>query len=134
MIGQVAQVDTHNGVINGHVSRVDPAAVNGNVTVDIRLEGTLPPGARPDLSVDGTVEIERLADVVSMQRPVFAQPNSTISLFRLSQDEKEATRVQVRIGRVSVQAVEILDGLKPGDKVILSDMTAWDGYDRLRMN
>ncbi len=134
MIGQAAQVDTHNGIIPGRVSRIDPAAVSGNVTVDIRLEGALPSGARPDLSVDGTIELERLSDVLYVQRPVFGQPNSMISLFKLSPDEKEASRVQIRIGRVSVQTVEILDGLKVGDKVILSDMSAWDGQDRLRLN
>jgi HlyD family secretion protein len=134
MIGQAAQVDTHNGIIPGRVSRIDPAAVNGNVTVDIRLEGELPPGARPDLSVDGVVELERLSDVLYVQRPVFGQPNSTIGLFKVSADGKEAVRVPVRIGRVSVQTVEILDGLKTGDKVILSDMSAWDGHDRLRLN
>jgi HlyD family secretion protein len=134
MIGQIAQVDTHNGVIPGKVSRIDPAAISGNVTVDVKLEGALPSGARPDLSVDGTIELERLSDVLYMQRPVFGQPNSLISLFKLTPDEKEANRVQVRIGRVSVQTVEILEGLKIGDKVILSDMSAWDGQDRLRMN
>jgi HlyD family secretion protein len=134
MIGQRAQVDTHNGVIDGIVSRIDPAATNGNVTVDIRLVGTLPQGARPDLSVDGVIELERLKDVMYVQRPVFGQPNSLISLFRYSPDEKEANRVQVRIGRVSVQTVEVLEGLKIGDKVVLSDMSAWDGHDRLRLN
>jgi HlyD family secretion protein len=134
IIGQTAQVDTHNGIIAGRVSRIDPAAISGNVTVDIQLEGELPPGARPDLSVDGTIELERLSDVLYVQRPVFGQPNSLISLFKLSPDEKEAGRVQVRIGRVSVQTVEILEGLRVGDKVILSDMTAWDGQDRLRLN
>lgn len=134
MIGQVAQVDTHNGVIEGKVSRIDPAAVAGNVTVDVRLEGELPQGARPDLSVDGTVELERLADVLQIQRPVFGQPNSVVGLFKVTPDEKEAYRVQVKIGRVSVQTVEILEGLNVGDKVILSDMSAWDGHDRLRLN
>ncbi len=134
VIGQSAQVDTHNGVIAGRVSRIDPAAVGGNVTVDIRLEGELPPGARPDLSVDGTIELERLSDVLYVQRPVFGQPNSLISLFKVSPDDKEANRVQVRIGRVSVQTVEILEGLRIGDRVILSDMSAWDGQDRLRLN
>jgi HlyD family secretion protein len=134
MIGQKAEVDTHNGVIPGEVSRIDPAAVNGNVTVDIRLMGELPQGARPDLSVDGTVEIERLADVLYVQRPVSGQPNSLIGLFKVTADGKEAMRAQVRVGRVSVQTVEILDGLKVGDKVILSDMSQWDGQDRLRLN
>ncbi len=134
IIGQIAQVDTHNGIIPGKVIRIDPAAISGNVTVDIKLEGALPPGARPDLSVDGTIELERLSDVLFVQRPVFGQPNSLISLFKLTPDDKEANRVQVRIGRVSVQTVEILEGLKVGDKVILSDMSAWDGQDRLRLN
>lgn len=134
MLGQEAEVDTHNGLIKGRVARIDPAAVNGNVTVDITLLGTLPPGARPDLSVDGVIELERLSDVLHVQRPVSGQPNSVISLFKLSADEKEAERVQVRIGRVSVQTVEIVDGLKAGDKVVLSDMTAWDSHDRLRLN
>ena len=134
ILGQPAQVDTHNGIIPGRVVRIDPAAINGNVTVDIHLEGALPQGARPDLSVDGTVELERLSDVLFVQRPVFGQPNSLISIFKLSPDGKEANRIQIRIGRVSVQTVEIVDGLKVGDKVILSDMSAWDGKDRLRLN
>jgi HlyD family secretion protein len=134
MIGQVAEVDTHNGIIPGKVSRIDPAAVNGNVRVDIRLEGPLPAGARPDLSVDGTIVLERLADVLYVQRPVSGQPNSLIGLFKVTADGKEANRVQVRIGRVSVQTVEILDGLRIGEKVILSDMSQWDGQDRLRLN
>ncbi len=133
-LGQPAEVDTHNGVIQGRVARIDPAALNGNVTVDITLEGALPAGARPDLSVEGVIELERLKDVLYVQRPVAGQPNSIISLFRLSPDEKEATRVQVKIGRVSVQTVEVLEGLKLGDKVVLSDMTAWDSHDRLRLN
>ncbi|MGC4056145.1 MAG: HlyD family efflux transporter periplasmic adaptor subunit [Paludibaculum sp.] len=133
-IGQLAQVDTHNGVIQAKVSRIDPAAINGNVTVDLRLEGELPLGARPDLSVDGTVELERLSDVLYVMRPVFGQPNSVIGLFKVTPDGKEASRVQVRIGRVSVQTVEVLDGLKVGDRVVLSDMAAWDGHDRLRLN
>lgn len=134
IIGQPAEIDTHNGIIAGKVSRVDPAAINGNVTVDVRLEGDLPLGARPDLNVDGVIELERLADVVYVQRPVFAQPNSLISLFKVTPDGREAIRVPVKIGRVSVQTVEVLDGLKVGDKVILSDMSTWDGHDRLRLN
>ncbi len=134
MIGQLAQVDTHNGVIQGKVSRIDPAAVSGNVTVDVRLEGELPQGARPDLSVDGVVELERLTDVMYVQRPVSGQPNSLIGLFKVTPDGREAARVQVRIGRVSVQTVEILEGLQVGDRVVLSDMSTWDGYDRLRLN
>lgn len=134
LIGQPAQVDTHNGVIEGKVSRIDPAAVSGNVTVDIRLEGELPQGARPDLSVDGVVELERLSNVMYVQRPVFGQQNSMVGLFKVSADGKEATRVQVRIGRVSVQTVEIVEGLNVGDRVVLSDMSTWDGHDRLRLN
>ncbi len=134
MIGQPVQVDTHNGVIAGRVSRIDPAAVSGNVTIDVRLEGALPAGARPDLSVDGVVELERLTDVLYVQRPVYGQANSLVGLFRLTPDGKEAHRVQVRIGRVSVQTVEIVEGLNVGDRVVLSDMSAWDGQDRLRLN
>ncbi|HAX42942.1 MAG TPA: HlyD family efflux transporter periplasmic adaptor subunit [Bryobacteraceae bacterium] len=134
MIGQPVQVDTHNGVIAGRVSRIDPAAVSGNVTIDVRLEGALPAGARPDLSVDGVVELERLTDVMYVQRPVYGQANSLVGLFRLTPDGKEAHRVQVRIGRVSVQTVEIVEGLNVGDRVVLSDMSAWDGQDRLRLN
>jgi HlyD family secretion protein len=133
-LGQPAEVDTHNGKIKGTVARIDPAAVNGNVTVDIKLEGALPAGARPDLSVDGEIELERLSDVLYVQRPVAGQPNSVISLFRVTADGKEAVRVQVKVGRVSVQTVEIVEGLKIGDKVVLSDMTAWDSHDRLRLN
>lgn len=134
MIGQLAQIDTHNGVIPGRVVRIDPAAVSGNVTIDVSLDGALPPGARPDLSVDGVVELERLTSVVYVQRPVYGQANSLISLFKLTPDGKEANRVPVRIGRVSVQTVEILEGLAVGDRVVLSDMSAWDGHDRLRLN
>jgi HlyD family secretion protein len=133
-IGQVASVDTRNGIIDGHVSRIDPAAVNGTVTVDVKLEGSLPPGARPDLSVDGTIEIERLTDVLYVGRPTFGQPNSQISLFRLDADGKGATRAQVKLGRSSVNTIEILDGLRIGDQVILSDMSAWDAHDRIRLN
>jgi HlyD family secretion protein len=134
MIGQYSQVDTHNGVIDGRVMRIDPAVLNGTVTVDIKLEGALPQGARPDLSVEGTIELERLNDVVFVQKPMGAQPNSLISLFRIDAAGKEATRVKVRIGRVSVNHVEIVEGLKVGDQVILSDMSAWDAHDRIRLN
>jgi HlyD family secretion protein len=133
-IGQRASVDTHNGIIAGHVSRVDPAVQNGTVTVDVALEGELPPGARPDLSVEGTVVIERLADVLSVGRPVHGEANSTVGLFKIVDDGKEAERVQVQLGRVSVNQVEILKGLNVGDKVILSDMSAWDNYDRVKLN
>lgn len=134
MLGQPAEVDTHNGVIPGKVSRIDPASQNGTVTVDIRLEGALPPGARPDLSVDGTIEQERLNDVLYVQLPVNARANSLISLFLVDPTGKEAVRVPVKIGRVSVNTVEIVDGLKVGDKVILSDMSQWDAYNRIRLN
>ncbi len=133
VIGQQASVDTHNGIIPGHVTRIDPAVVNGTVTVDVGLDGPLPPGARPDLSVEGTVEIERLADVLYVERPVHGEANSTVGLFKLTDNGKEATRVQVALGRSSVNTVEILKGLQVGDKVILSDMSAWDNYDRVEL-
>lgn len=133
-IGQLASIDTRNGMIEGRVSRIDPAVVNGTVTVDVKLEGTLPQGARPDLSVDGTVEIEKLADVLFVGRPTFGQPNSTVGLFKLDPDGKGATRIQAKLGRSSVNTIEILDGLKVGDQVVLSDMSAWDAYDRIRLN
>ncbi len=129
-----AQVDTRNGVIPGRVMRIDPAAVNGTVTVDVKLLGDLPAGARPDLSVDGTIELERLPDVVFVGRPVFGQPNSQITLFKLEPDGKSANRVPVKLGRTSVTTIEIVDGLKPGDQVILSDMSAQDNQNRIRLN
>jgi len=132
-IGQSAQIDTHNGMVSGHVIRTDPSVQNGTVAVDVGLEGTLPKGARPDLSVDGVVEIERLKDVLSVNRPVDAQPNATIGLFKLTDGGKEAVRVNVQIGRTSVNAIEILGGLAQGDDVILSDMSRWDGDDRVRI-
>jgi HlyD family secretion protein len=134
LLGQTVDIDTRNGVIPGRVSRIDPAVLNGTVTVDVRLEGKLPSGARPDLSVDGSVEIERLADVVFVNRPVLGQPNSTISLFKLELDGKEAIRVPVKLGRASVTTIEILEGLKVGDRVLLSDMSAMDGHNRIRLN
>ena len=133
LVGQKASIDTHNGLIAGHVSRVDPSVQNGTVTVDVALDGPLPPGARPDLSVEGTVEIERLADVLFVGRPVHGEANSTVGLFKIVDDGKEAERVQVQLGRVSVNQVEILKGLDVGDKVILSDMSAWDNYDRVQL-
>ncbi|HVX65221.1 MAG TPA: HlyD family efflux transporter periplasmic adaptor subunit [Bryobacteraceae bacterium] len=133
-IGQPASVDTRNGIIDGKVSRIDPAAANGTVTVDVKLEGTLPPDARPDLSVDGTIELEKLTDVMYVGRPTFGQPNSTISLFRIDPDGKGASRVQVKLGRTSVNTIEILGGLRVGERVILSDMSAWDAHDRIRLN
>jgi multidrug efflux pump subunit AcrA (membrane-fusion protein) len=133
LIGQKASVDTHNGIIPGHVTRIDPAVQNGTVTVDVGLDGPLPPGARPDLSVEGTVEIERLSDILYVGRPVHGEANSTVGLFKVVDDGKEAVRVQVQLGRSSVNTVEILKGLEVGDKVILSDMSAWDNYDRVEL-
>jgi len=134
LVGQIAEIDTRNGTIPGRVSRIDPAAQNGTVTVDVSLEGALPSGARPDLSVDGTIELERLEDVVYVGRPVFGQPNSTITLFRIDGEGKEANRIPVRLGRTSVSTIEIVDGLRVGDRVILSDMSAYDKNDRIRLN
>jgi HlyD family secretion protein len=133
MIGQVAQVDTRNGIIPGRVSRIDPAAQAGTVTVDIELGGELPRGARPDLSVDGTIELERLDDVLYVGRPAFGQEQSTVGLFRLSPETGEATRTQVQLGVASVNTIEILQGLAEGDQVVLSDMSAWDAFDRVRL-
>jgi HlyD family secretion protein len=133
-IGQAASIDTRNGIIPGHVSRIDPAAVNGTVDVDVALEGPLPPGARPDLSVDGTITLEKLSDVVYVGRPVVGQPSAKITLFKLDADGKEAQRVPVSLGRSSVNNIEVVDGLKVGDQVILSDMSAQDAYNRIRLN
>lgn len=133
MIGQPASIDTRNGIVPGKVARIDPAVQNGTVTIDVTLEGELPAGARPDLSVDGTVELDRLKDVLYVGRPAFGQEKSQVSLFRVNEDGDEALRVKVRLGKSSVNTVEILEGLKPGDKVILSDMSAWDAYDRVRL-
>ena len=134
LIGQQATIDTRNGLVKGHVSRIDPAVLNGTVTVDCKLEGPLPQGARPDLSVDGTIELEHLDDVVFMGRPVFGQAESTVSLFKIEPDGKYANRVQVKLGRASVNTIEVREGLKVGDRVILSDMSAWDNYERIRLN
>ena len=133
-IGQLVSVDTRNGIITGRVSRIDPAVQNGTVTVDVALEGELPRGARPDLSVDGTIELERLDDVLYVGRPAFGQEQSTVGLFKLIDDGDGAIRVQSKLGRSSVSTVEILEGLEEGDQVILSDMSAWDAYDRVRLN
>jgi HlyD family secretion protein len=133
-IGQPASIDTRNGIIPGHVTRIDPSAVNGTVLVDVALTGALPQGARPDLSVDGTVDIERLNDVVYVGRPTVGQPNSTVTMFRYDTDEKTATRITVKLGRASVNSIEVLGGLKVGDKVILSDMSQQDSHDRIRLN
>ena len=133
-LAQRATIDTRNGVINGHVSRVAPSVQDGTVTVDIALEGQLPEGARPDLSVDGTIEIERLPDVLFVGRPSYGQPNSKVELFKLSADGKTAVRVPVELGRMSVSTVEIVKGLQTGDKVILSDTSAQDGFNKIRLN
>lgn len=132
-LGLPATVDTRNGLIQGVVSRIDPAAVNGTVTVDVKLTSELPAGARPDLSVDGTVDLERISDVLQMGRPVYGQPFSTITLFRVNPDGKEALRVPVKLGRASVNSIEIVEGLKAGDKVILSDMSQYDTHNRIRL-
>lgn len=130
--GQPASVDTHNGVIDGTVMRIDPAVINGTVTVDVKLEGHAL-GERPDLSVDGTIDLDRLANVLYVGRPAFGQENSTVSMFKLDSDGKGATRVTVKLGRSSVNAVELLGGLNDGDQVILSDMSRWDNVDRIRL-
>ena len=133
-IGQKSQIDTRNGIIPGHVSRMDPAAQQGTFTVDVALDGELPAGARPDLTVDGTIELERLDDVIYISRPAFGQAQSTIKMFKLDDDGKTATRVQVKLGRSSVSAVEILEGLQPGDRVIISDTSSMDAFDHIRLN
>jgi HlyD family secretion protein len=130
---QKATIDTRNGIVNGHVARVDPSVINGTVTVDVTIDDPLPPGARADLSVDGTVELENLKDVMFVGRPVHGASQSTISLFKLTPDGSEAVRTNVKLGRSSVNTVEILDGLQVGDRVILSDMSQWDNYDRIRL-
>jgi HlyD family secretion protein len=132
-IGEPASIDTHNGVISGTVMRVDPAVQNGTVTVDVKLTGELPKGARPDLSVDGTVDLERLDNILYVGRPAFGQENSTISLFKLESDGHDAIRVPVKVGRASVNSIQVLDGLHEGDTVVLSDMSRWDNTDRIRL-
>lgn len=132
-IGQSASIDTHNGIIPGKVVRIDPAVVNGTVTVDVALEGKLPEGARPDLSVDGTVLISHLSDVLYVGRPALGQAYSTVGLFKEVDGGKEAVRVQVKLGEASVNEVQILKGLNVGDTVILSDMSRWDAFDRIRL-
>jgi HlyD family secretion protein len=136
-IGQLALIDTRNGergVIEGRVSRIDPSVVNGTVTVDVQLPGELPRGARPDLSVDGQIELERLDDVIFMSRPAFGQERSQVGIFRLDSDGIYASRTQVKLGRQSINFIEVVDGLKPGDRVILSDTTQWDSSDRIKLN
>jgi HlyD family secretion protein len=132
-IGEPASIDTHNGVIAGEVSRVDPAVQNGTVTVDVKLTGELPKGARPDLSVDGTIDLERMENVLYVGRPAFGQENSTISMFKLDPAGNGASRVKVKTGRASVNLIELDSGLKEGDTVILSDMSRWDSADRVRL-
>jgi HlyD family secretion protein len=134
VLGQKAQIDTRNGIVPGHVTRIDASIVNGTRTVDCKLDGQLPAGAVPDLTVDGNIELERLANVLYVNRPASSQPNSSATLFRIEPDGKEASRIPVRFGRASVSAIEITDGLKEGDKVILSDMSAQDQYSRIRLN
>ena len=132
--GEPAAIDTHNGIISGSVMRVDPAVQNGTVTVDVKLTGDLPKGARPDLSVDGTIDLERLEDVLYVGRPAFGQENSTISLFKLDGSGKEAERVPVKVGRESVNSIQVIEGIHEGDTVILSDMSRWDKTDRIRLD
>jgi len=133
-IGQPAAIDTHNGVIPGHVTRIDPSVVNGTRTVDVELDGALPAGAVPQLSVDGTIDLERMKDVLFVGRPALGNEDSTISLFRLDPDGTSATRVSVKVGRASVNEIQVIEGLKEGDTVILSDMSRWDNVDRIRLN
>ena len=132
-IGQPAAVDTRNGVIPGHVTRIDPAVENGTVTVDVALAGELPRGARPDLTVDGTIELERMDDILFVGRPVFGQEESVVSLFRVEADGTHAARARVSLGRASVNTIEVIEGLQPGDRVVLSDMSTWDQFDRVRI-
>lgn len=133
-IDEPASIDTHNGIIAGTVMRVDPAVQNGTVTVDVKLTGDLPKGARPDLSVDGTIDLERLDNVLYVGRPALGQENSTISLFKLRTDGQEAVRVPVKVGRASVNSIQVIEGLHEGDAVILSDMSRWDNTDRIRLD
>jgi len=132
-IGEPALVDTHNGTVSGQVMRVDPAVQNGTVTVDVKLTGELPKGARPDLSVEGTIDLERLDNVLFVGRPAFGQEDSTISLFKLDQDLKGGVRVPVKVGRASVNSIQVIEGLHEGDTVILSDMSRYDNTDRIRL-
>jgi len=132
-IDQPASIDTHNGVIPGHVTRIDPAVVNGTRTVDVALDGPLPAGAVPQLSVDGTIDLERMTDVLYVGRPALGNENSTLSLFRIDATGKGATRLPVKVGRASVNSIQVIEGLKEGDTVILSDMSRWDNVDRIRL-
>ena len=132
-LGQPASIDTRNGIVEGKVSRIDPAAQNGTVTVDVALTGKLPRGARPDLTVDGTIETARLADVLYVSRPAQGQPDTLITLFKV-QEDGGAVRTRVRLGRASVNTIEIVEGLVVGDQVVLSDTSQWDAFDRIRLN
>ena len=132
-VGLSAVVDTHDGLIHGKVARMDPGVQNGSVAVDIALDGALPRGARPDLGVDGTIEIEKIADVLSVGRPALGGGETTLRLFRLDPDGHSALRVPVTLGRASFDAVEVVSGLREGDRVILSDMSNWDHVDRVRL-
>jgi HlyD family secretion protein len=132
-LGQTASIDTRNGIIRGRVSRIDPAAIQGTVTVDVQLDGELPRGARPDLSVDGTVEIERLNDTVFVGRPAYGQADTTVGMFKIL-PTGEAVRVRVKLGHTAVNTIEVVEGLQVGDQVILSDMSQWDAYDRVKLN
>jgi RND family efflux transporter MFP subunit len=132
-LGQPASVDTHNGVVPGHVSRIDPTVLNGTRTVDVQLDGPLPPGAVPNLSVDGTIDLERMTDVLRVGRPALGNENSTLSLFKVEADGKDAVRVPVKVGRASVNEIQVLEGLREGDTVILSDMSRYDNVDRVRL-
>lgn len=132
-IGQRAIIDTRNGMVNGHVSRMDPAAQGGTVTIDVAIDDTLPPGARPDVNVDGTIQLERLRNILFTGRPTVAQDNAVVGVFRLDPDEKTATRVQVRLGRVSADAVEVVQGLRPGDRIVLSEVPLPDGTEKIRI-
>ena len=131
--GQAAVVDTRNGLIQGRVSRIDPAAREGTFTVDVTFTEALPSSARPDLSVDGTIELERLRNVLYVDRPAFGQAQQTIGMFKLTPDGQEAARTQVRLGRTSVSTVEVVDGLREGEQVIISDTTSMDSYTRIRV-
>jgi HlyD family secretion protein len=132
-VGQSAEIDTRSGIIQGKVSRKDPAAANGTVTIDVSLTGELPRGAVPDLSVDGTVQLERLDDILYVGRPSLGQDDSTVGLFKLTSASGDAARVQVSLGKSSVNAIQVKSGLNEGDTVVLSDMSAWDAYDRVRL-
>jgi HlyD family secretion protein len=132
-LGQKATVDTRNGIVVGKVARIDPAAVSGTVKVDIQFSGPLPAGSRPDLSVEGTIELERLESVLYVGRPAFGQPDASVGLFKLNADGDEATRTEVKLGKASVRTIQVRGGLVEGDRVILSDMTQWDGAERVRL-